>query len=48
LAPAELLNVPLGNVASDLGRRGLVVFDPPKGAPVITARKVKDPLADFP
>ena len=57
---AELLKVSLGKAVSDLARRGLsvappvrevaglVVFDPPKGAPAISARKVKDALADFP
>jgi hypothetical protein len=57
---AELLRVSLGRAVSDLARRGLavappvremnglVVFDPPKGSPKITARKVKEALSDFP
>lgn len=57
---AELLRVSLGKAVSDLARRGmqvappmreisgLKVFDPPTGAPKITARKVKDALSDFP
>jgi len=57
---AELLNVSLGKAVSDLARRGLtvappvreesglVVFDPPKGAPAISARKIKEALTDFP
>jgi hypothetical protein len=57
---SELLRVSLGKAVSDLARRGLQVappvrevnglkvFDPPKGAPKITARKVKDALSDFP
>jgi len=50
----------LGKAVSDLARRGLrvappvkevnglVVFDPPEGAPKITMRKVRDALSDFP
>ena len=57
---AGLLHVSLGKAVSDLVRRGLqvappvcevnglVVFDPPKGSPKITARKVKEELSDFP
>jgi hypothetical protein len=57
---AEVLRISLGKAVSDLARRGLqvapavreanglVVFDPPKGSPAITARKVKDALSDFP
>ena len=57
---AEALRVSLGKAVSDLARRGLqvappvrnvnglVVFDPPKGSPKITARKVKEALSDFP
>jgi len=57
---AEALRISLGKAVSDLARRGLqsappvqevaglVVFDPPKGSPKITARKVKDTLTDFP
>ena len=57
---AEILHVSLGKAVSDLARRGLqvappvrevnglVVFDPPKGSPKITARKVKAALSDFP
>ncbi len=57
---AEMLRVSLGKAVSDLARRGLrvsppvrevnglVVFDPPKGSPKITARKVKEALSDFP
>ena len=57
---AEILQVSLGKAVSDLARRGLgaappvrdenglVVFDPPKGSPKITARKVKEALSDFP
>jgi len=57
---AEILRISLGKAVSDLARRGLqasppvrevdglVVFDPPKGSPKITARKVKEVLSDFP
>jgi Arc/MetJ family transcription regulator len=57
---AEMLHVSIGKAVSDLVRRGLgvappvrevnglVVFDPPKGSPKITARKVKEALSDFP
>ena len=57
---AEMLHISLGKAVSDLARRGLsvappvrevdglVVFDPPKGSPKITARKVKEALSDFP
>ena len=57
---ADLLRVSLGKAVSDLARRGLqvappvrevnglMVFDPPKEAPKITARKVKDALGEFP
>ena len=57
---AEILRISLGKAVSDLARRGLrlappvrevnglVVFDPPKGSPKITARKVKEALSDFP
>lgn len=57
---AEILRVSLGKAVSDLARRGLqvappvrevnglIVFDPPKGSPKITARKVKEALSDFP
>jgi Arc/MetJ family transcription regulator len=57
---AALLKVSLGKAVSDLARRGLgvappvreedglVVFDPPKGTPRISARKVSDALAEFP
>ena len=57
---AEMLHISLGKAVSDLARRGLqvappvrevnglVVFDPPKGSPKITARKVKQALSDFP
>jgi hypothetical protein len=57
---AEALRISLGKAVSDLARRGLqtappmqetgglVVFDPPKGSPKITAHKVKQALNDFP
>jgi hypothetical protein len=57
---AEMLGVSIGKALSDLARRGLevappvreinglLVFDPPKGSPKITARKVKEELSDFP
>jgi len=57
---AKILKTSLGKAVSDLARRGLcvvppvkrindlVVFDPPKGAPKITMRRVKDALSDFP
>ena len=57
---ADLLRVSLGKAVSDLARRGLqvappvremnglMVFDPPKGSPQITARRVKDALGEFP
>ena len=57
---ARILKTSLGKVVSDLARRGLrvappvkevnglVVFDPPEGAPKITMRKVRDALSDFP
>lgn len=57
---AEMLRVSLGKAVSDLARRGLrvappvrevdglVVFDPPKGSPKITAHRVKEALSDFP
>jgi Arc/MetJ family transcription regulator len=57
---AELLRVSLGKAVSDLARRGLQVappvrevnglkvFDPPRGAPKIAARRVKDELSRFP
>ena len=52
---AEAPHLSIGKVVSDLARRGLrtapvrevnglFVFDPPKGSPKITARKVKDAL----
>jgi hypothetical protein len=55
-----MLGVSIGKALSDLARRGLevappvreinglLVFDPPKGSPKITARKVKEELSDFP
>jgi hypothetical protein len=57
---AHILRISLGKAVSDLVRRGLqsappirqieglVVFDPPKGSPKITSRKVKEALSDFP
>ena len=57
---AEALSISLGQALSDLARRGLqvappvkeisglVVFDPPKDAPRITHRGVKQALSDFP
>jgi Arc/MetJ family transcription regulator len=57
---AEALHISIGKAVSDLARRGcqampvtrevdgLVVFDPPKGAPKISARRVKDALSEFP
>ena len=57
---AKTLRISLGKAVSDLARRGLqvappvqemdglVVFDPPRGSPKITARKVKELLGDFP
>ncbi len=57
---AEALRISLGQALSDLARRGLqvappvkeisglVVFDPPKDAPRITHRGVKQALSDFP
>ena len=57
---AGMLHISLGKAVSDLARRGLqvsppvrevnglVVFDPPKGSPKITERKVKETLSDFP
>ncbi len=57
---AKLMRTSLGKAVSDLARRGLeaapptrridglVVFDPPKGSPKITTRKVKDALSDYP
>ena len=57
---AEALKISLGKAVSDLARRGLqaappvhdrnglIVFDPPKGSPKITAKKVKAALTDFP
>jgi hypothetical protein len=57
---AEILGVSLGKALSDLARRGLqvappvremdglIVFDPPKGSPKITAGSVKEALRDFP
>jgi hypothetical protein len=57
---AEALHISLGKAVSDLARRGLestlpvkdvnglVVFSPPKGAPTITMKKVKEALSDFP
>jgi hypothetical protein len=57
---AEILRISIGKAVSDLARRGLtvappvrevdglVVFDPPKGSPKITSRKVKEALTDFP
>ena len=57
---AKLLNISLGKAVSDLARRGLqvappikqvngfIVFDPPKGSPKITVRRVKEALSDFP
>ena len=57
---AEVLRKPLGKVVSDLVRRGLqvappvrdvnglIAFDPPKGSPRITAKQIKESLADFP
>ena len=57
---AKALHISLGKAVSDLVRRGLetappiqeigglVVFDPPKGSPKITSRKVKEVLSDFP
>ncbi len=55
---AEMLHISLGKAVSDLIRRGLqvapsireidglMVFDPPKGSPKITARKVKEALSE--
>jgi hypothetical protein len=57
---AAMLRISLGKAISDLARRGLqmappvreidglVVFDPPKSSPKITARKVKEALSEFP
>jgi hypothetical protein len=57
---ARILKTSLGKAVSDLARRGLqvappvkrigdlAVFDPPKGAPKITMRKLRDALSDFP
>ena len=57
---ARILKTSLGKAVSDLARRGLqasppvkqsnglTVFDPPKGSPMITMRKVTDALSDFP
>lgn len=57
---ARSLNISLGKAVSDLARRGLestipvkevnglVVISPPKGAPKITMKKVKEALSDFP
>lgn len=57
---ARILKTSLGKAVSDLARRGLkasppvrringlTVFDPPKGSPQITMRKVMDALSDFP
>jgi hypothetical protein len=57
---AASLNVSLGKAVSDLVRRGLessvpieevnglTVFTPPKGAPGITMKKVREALGDFP
>ncbi len=57
---ARILKTSLGKAVSDLARRGLqeappvkrvnglVLFDPPKEAPKIRMRKVKDALSDFP
>lgn len=57
---AEALRISVGKAVSDLVRRGLtvappvrevdglIVFDPPKGSPKISARKVKEALSDFP
>lgn len=57
---AKILKISLGKAVSDLARRGLkvappvkqvnglILFDPPKGSPRITMRKVKDALSGFP
>jgi hypothetical protein len=57
---ARTLKTSLGKAVSDLARRGLqssppvkqsnglTVFDPPKGSPRITMRKVANELGDFP
>jgi hypothetical protein len=57
---AELLRTSLGKVVSDLARRGLAVapplreidglkaFDPPKSAPKIAVRRVREELSRFP
>jgi hypothetical protein len=57
---AEALRISVGKAVSDLVRRGLtvappvrevdglIVFDPPRGAPKISARQVKEALNDFP
>ena len=57
---AASLHISLGKAVSDLARRGLEssvpieevngldVFTPPKGAPRITTKKVKEALSDFP
>ncbi|MCI0422490.1 MAG: antitoxin [Acidobacteria bacterium] len=57
---AESLHISLGKAVSDLARRGLeffvpiekvnglAVFTPPKGAPRITMKKVREALSDFP
>ena len=57
---ARVLNISLGKAVSDLARRGMVsappvkrvedllVFDPPKKSPRISARQIKEALREFP